>query len=1514
MALRDNIERSAQSMERLSGLLGRYPRLVAVAASATIRLTNSFTRGTKVQKDSSEQITRQEQSLARLGIQIAKHAIGTEAQSTRIKRQTELLQKLTTQQRDSRGRFLPMDKARVQIAAENLKQMRDTLKVRGTEHAQLMRSQELGKQKLANLRSMSNVTGGLTTRTLLYSAAIGGTIAGLAGLASVFSTVISRGMQFANEMENSQLQLQFIAKRTYETMYGDNQYLRSLEFSASYIEKMKILARESPLDIRGVMVATTVLENFGGSLLNNVEFMQKFVDTASILQVSIGAGADGVREVARQIGQLYSNLRAGRAFGQDARILTQRGVMNPEAWTNLNNILKTIQDEGLGGTEQAAEMAAEGLTDMLEGLEGGAEAASNTISGLTQKVQELVGSVSRDVVERTGIRGFWRAVLEGFIELGEMLESSPIERAIRNFEVINNTSQLVQATNAFNNRFVAGTTTGQQQGPGDIVPNLYKIMYALDLHKQKIGEMVGDQAMYWADLKQRLLDAGHEIEYVNRVMAASHHGANVYERSMRRSPAISMGDDEGGRTKREKPWWWDYVIGFYDRQRERMEAIVEVGREMGFTSQMREQIQGYEDTRQALEDTADAAARYRNEQANLAAMGAFEPWTVGPPKPSWLDEANRNTERMNNAESRYLRTRAQVWRRLLNDIDTGVAGIVSEFIDAGYQMDRLIADSEELGKTLRSGAKEAAQIGAALSAAGGQLPGFAGVGVSAAGAAFSGYAVGGPAGAAIFGGSSLVSGLISAIRDNTRATQQATDAARGSLGLITQSDQSRLHAAVDLYRQLGNDDRGRSYYRFGEMLTNMYGRGATLGGSLDVGHQADLIQMMNAFRVVQDLLKDIAIEEERRISEVRKSLDYQLRGVRQLRSDMTTAMSQWDSLIRQARHLGRNFNAAGIIDALDRFVELGVMAPDIAYGFKKLVDVAHIDWREMERVAKEYGAGTGFLGRGYYQAMVSGRGTELAKHYELLTDAGGDRTAAASLLLPEIRKLLQDALISGSMVPLSLAPVIGNLQKVGALPATPESLKFGDPLEAQAQTTFDLLKELRDLYVVAIDHQDAIIDNATLQADRQIEAIRDMSENLQLAVREGVFDLDALRNWFGDQWSWAGDAIGMKVLEILQSFQLPLGGTPGGMEDPRYGGYLADAFKDTIFKIDWSLMPPRPDYTTILEGILNKRVITVEDIAQLGLRIDWTQMPQPRDYREYLTSIASSITGIPGYQLGWEGVVAAVSALPNYDTDFAHLVEIGGMTQVNLGAIVNAVNELPNYNLEFAGIALGIEDLHKMEFAGLSGIIDAVYGTEHVPIDYTQHLIDLHTKIPEWKDFPWDGLPWDTFPWFDFPWDGMPWDGFPWDGMPWDTFPWEEFPWDVFPWDKFPWEMFPWDKFPWDVFPWDKFPWETMPLPTGGIDETNRLLAVLDASIHFTQGLLRQKIDDMWRGLGWESGHSLRSVEMATKDVELAIDSLDIAPVINVSVNVTNYASSDIDIESTADAMIQEAFTRRGVR
>ena len=230
--------------------------------------------------------------------------------------------------------------------------------------------------------------------TALISGSLGLLAAGLA-------KVVVEGTKFSSLMESSAVQLDFSMRK----MRG---LADASELARDHLEQLSRIARESPLDLRGLVRGSVVLEGFGGAVLNNIQLIERMTDAMSVMKASIGPG--GELQIIRQTAQLYEKLVSGRGVGEEVRVLAGRGIVGVRR--AVEPAMAEIQGRGIQGTPEAQQIAVQAIMRFFEGFEGGAAATARTLAGLAEKAGETFADMSRGIVEVTGFVNGLKEALE----------------------------------------------------------------------------------------------------------------------------------------------------------------------------------------------------------------------------------------------------------------------------------------------------------------------------------------------------------------------------------------------------------------------------------------------------------------------------------------------------------------------------------------------------------------------------------------------------------------------------------------------------------------------------------------------------------------------------------------------------------------------------------------------------------------------------------------------------------------------------------------------------------------------------------------------------------------------------------------------------------------------------------------------------------------------------------------------------------------------------------------------
>ncbi len=158
----------------------------------------------------------------------------------------------------------------------------------------------------------------------------------------------------------------------FETLMGDADRARE------HIAMLFDFAKATPFETEPLIEASRQLQNFGREALNTRETMTLIGDAAAAVSAPID-------ELGRWTGRLYSQLQAGRPFGEAAQRLQELAVLSPEA----RNEMERLQKAGADADAIWAVFTAD-----MERFTGAMARQANTWTGLKATISDTVKLLS----------------------------------------------------------------------------------------------------------------------------------------------------------------------------------------------------------------------------------------------------------------------------------------------------------------------------------------------------------------------------------------------------------------------------------------------------------------------------------------------------------------------------------------------------------------------------------------------------------------------------------------------------------------------------------------------------------------------------------------------------------------------------------------------------------------------------------------------------------------------------------------------------------------------------------------------------------------------------------------------------------------------------------------------------------------------------------------------------------------------------------------------------------------
>jgi hypothetical protein len=217
------------------------------------------------------------------------------------------------------------------------------------------------------LHGLAGAARGVQTTLKTMFAAVGGYAVMRAGLRLVAGA--AREVRGAVFDMNSVLE---VSGLQFETMMG------SADLAREHIEMLFEFAKKTPFETEPIIEASRMLQAFGREALNTRETLTLIGDAAAATSAPIEA-------LGQWTGRLYSQLQAGRPFGEAAQRLQELAVLSPEA----RNEMERLQKAGADADAIWAVFTAD-----MERFTGAMERQANTWVGLKSTISDTVKLLS----------------------------------------------------------------------------------------------------------------------------------------------------------------------------------------------------------------------------------------------------------------------------------------------------------------------------------------------------------------------------------------------------------------------------------------------------------------------------------------------------------------------------------------------------------------------------------------------------------------------------------------------------------------------------------------------------------------------------------------------------------------------------------------------------------------------------------------------------------------------------------------------------------------------------------------------------------------------------------------------------------------------------------------------------------------------------------------------------------------------------------------------------------------
>lgn len=147
------------------------------------------------------------------------------------------------------------------------------------------------------------------------------------------------------------------------------------------IKELSDFANKTPFELPEVVKASKLLQTFGGDAISTGDTLTMVGDMAS-------AAGVGFEEVAMWVGRAYTNIQAGRPFGEAAQRLQELGLMSGD----VRKRLEQLQTEGKNGTQVWS-----AFTSSMDGFNGMMKQQSQTLEGVVSTMRDSFAVVLRDI-------------------------------------------------------------------------------------------------------------------------------------------------------------------------------------------------------------------------------------------------------------------------------------------------------------------------------------------------------------------------------------------------------------------------------------------------------------------------------------------------------------------------------------------------------------------------------------------------------------------------------------------------------------------------------------------------------------------------------------------------------------------------------------------------------------------------------------------------------------------------------------------------------------------------------------------------------------------------------------------------------------------------------------------------------------------------------------------------------------------------------------------------------------
>lgn len=205
-----------------------------------------------------------------------------------------------------------------------------------------------------------------------FAAVLTGAVAGaVMSLTNSLVAMAQQGVSSFKQLLDSSVELnkQF---ETYRTQFET--FLKSDILAEDIVKQLQAFNVATPFELPQLVEGAKMLQTFGGAALNTAENWKLVGDAAASVNRPF-------EQAAFWVGRLYSNLQAGRPFGEAAMALQEMGIMSGQMRTKLEDMSKAGAD--------STEIWDTFTTEMTDKFEGGAERLSKTLQGIESNLADF---------------------------------------------------------------------------------------------------------------------------------------------------------------------------------------------------------------------------------------------------------------------------------------------------------------------------------------------------------------------------------------------------------------------------------------------------------------------------------------------------------------------------------------------------------------------------------------------------------------------------------------------------------------------------------------------------------------------------------------------------------------------------------------------------------------------------------------------------------------------------------------------------------------------------------------------------------------------------------------------------------------------------------------------------------------------------------------------------------------------------------------------------------------------